>query len=120
MFNEVPWEYMKTMKAKSCDMMLRMVNYILTMPPMYTEHHVGCPINAIFTWPMGTVSGYVAFLDNDVNQYIKNILSMWKGFLLSEDSTRWLNETPKIGWFSKEALEHMPCLTMRQVVLLCR
>ena len=70
MFNEVPWEYMKTMKAKSCDMMLRMVNHILTMPPMYTEHHVGCPINAIFTWPMGTVSGYAAFLDNDVNQYI--------------------------------------------------
>lgn len=108
MFNEVPWQYMQTMVVRNYEVMLRAVNFILTMPPMYTQHHVGCPINAILTWPMGTVSGYAAFLDNDVNCYLKDILSTWKEFLQSEESTRWLDKTPKIGWFSKEAMQNYP------------
>lgn len=108
MFNEVPWEYMKTMIVRNYQVMLRVVNFILTMPPVFTQHHVGCPINAILTFPMGTVSGYAAFLDDDVNTYLKKILTTWKTFLQSEASTLWLNETPKIGWFSDEAMEHVP------------
>ena len=108
MFTQVPWEYMQTMQVRNYEVMLRVVNFILTMPPVYTQHHVGCPINAILTWPMGTVSGYAAFLDDDVNKYLKSILSYWKTFLQSEASTLWLNETPKVGWFSPEAMKETP------------
>ncbi len=82
------------------------------MPPIFTVHHVGCPINAIFTYPMGTVEGYAAFLDNDVNRYIKRILVAWKTFLQSENSALFLNKTPLIGWFSERALEHSNVTSM--------
>lgn len=103
-FLEVPTQYMNTMTIKNYKMMLRAINYIMSMPPVYTKHHVGCPINAILTWPMGTVSGYAAFLDDDVNVYIGAILRKWKEFLQSPYSTKWLNKDPNYGWFGLKAM----------------
>ncbi len=102
MFTEVPPEY--TMIINNYSVMLRVINFIITMPPVFTKHHVGCPINAILTWPMGTVNGYAAFLDDDVNKYIKRILTAWRIFLQSKDSALFLNETPEVGWFSERAM----------------
>ena len=104
MFTDVPPEIAHKMPIHNYKVALHMISFILTMPPIFTEHHVGCPINAILTYPMGTVEGYAAFLDNDVNVYIKGILAAWKGFLQSEDSALFLNKTPLIGWFTDKAM----------------
>ncbi len=76
------------------------------MSPVFTKHHVSCPINVILTWPIGTVNGYTAFLNDDVNKYIKQILTAWRIFLQSKDSTLFLSDTLKIGWFSDTAMAH--------------
>ena len=104
MFGEVPHQY--KLLIDNYRVMLRVINFIITMPPVYTKHHVGCPINAILTWPMGTVNGFAAFLDNDVNKYIKDILTAWRIFLQSKDSVLFLTDAPGVGWFSDRAMSN--------------
>lgn len=107
MFYQVPHKYKKTMYVKNYHVFLRALNFILTNAPIYTQHHVGCPINAILTWPMGTVAGYSAFLDDKLNVYLKDILTSWTLFLQSEDSAKHLDTTPGIGWFCDDAMGKM-------------
>ena len=104
MFNELPYEYIKTMFVRNYRILLRVISYLITMPPIFTKHHVGCPINGVLTWPMGTVSGYAAFLDDEVNAYIGEILSVWKDNLQKPASVKHLNETEPYGWFSPTAM----------------
>ena len=106
MFTNVPPDIEALMPIHNYKVALRFINFIITMPPIFTKHHVGCPINAILTYPMGTVEGYAAFLDNDVNKYVKRILVAWKTFLQSKDSALFLNETPFIGWFCGRAIDN--------------
>ncbi len=104
MFNELPYEYIKTMFVRNYRILLRVMSYLINMPPIFTKHHVGCPINGVLTWPMGTVSGYAAFLDDEVNAYIGEILSVWKDNLQKPASVKHLNETEPYGWFSPTAM----------------
>ncbi len=98
MFAEVPNKppYNKTPTGKpqvrDYQHMLELINAIMTMPPEFnTTGLVGFPINAILDWPMGTVAGYVVFLNERVNKKFKDILDYWKDFLSSSESTSVLN-----------------------------
>lgn len=55
---------------------------------------------AIFDYPMGTASGYAAFLDPDVNKHLKIILNEWGKFLTTSKSAEVLGEH-KQGWFGE-------------------
>jgi phosphatidylserine decarboxylase len=89
--------------------MLELLNTIMTHAPEFDQTGlVGCPINAIFDWSMGTAAGMAAFLNDQVNAQLKRILSAWARFLSSSDSTYVLNDDPRKGWFGADALKAMP------------
>lgn len=83
---------------------LRVLNYLLTTAPSMSDKAermglVGIPINAVLDWPMGTPSGYAAFLDPDINHMLKKVLNAWGEFLKSPKSAYVLDDSPN-GWFS--------------------
>jgi len=67
---------------------------------------VGVPMCAILDYPMGTPSGYAAFLDPDVNKMLKKVLNEWGKLLASPKSAEVLN-THKQGWFGEVAQKDM-------------
>ena len=88
--------------------MLKLLNSILTKAPEFnTSGLVGCPINAILDWPMGTPAGIAAFLDPEVNQQLQKILNQWAVFLDSPDSRYVLTDNTN-GWFGPDAKKAMP------------
>jgi phosphatidylserine decarboxylase len=88
--------------------MLEEMNRVLTSSPEYNETPmVGCPINAILNWPMGTVSGYAVFLNDKVNVQLKRILNVWGEFLKSPASRATLNDDPENGWLGEKAMKKM-------------
>ncbi len=89
--------------------MLEILNTILTHAPEFNRSGlVGCPINAIFDWPMGTTAGCAAFLDERVNAQLKAVLNEWARYLSSSDSTCVLSQDPRRGWFGADAQKAMP------------
>ena len=113
MFSEIPKKYKKTpthkRQVRNYDHMLRLINHILTKAPEFNENElVYFPINAILDWPMGTIGGYAAFLNANVNLHLKNILNEWGVFLKSPESCYVLNEDPRSGWFGEDAMKKMP------------
>ncbi|KAG0229754.1 hypothetical protein BGW42_001357 [Actinomortierella wolfii] len=82
---------------------LRVLNHLLTTAPSWSDKSermglVGVPINALLDWPMGTPSGYAAFLDPDINAMLKKVLNAWGDYLKSPASAYVLNDSPT-GWF---------------------
>ena len=115
MFEEVPrrppYDRDPTGKPQVRDYrhMLQLLNSILTHAPVYDRSGlVGCPINTIFDWPMGTAAGLAAFMNQRVNSQLKKVLNAWARFLGSPDSANVLNEHPHKGWLGADALEAMP------------
>jgi phosphatidylserine decarboxylase len=89
--------------------MLQLLNTIMTHAPEFDQTGlVGCPINTIFDWSMGTAAGMAAFLNERVNAQLKKVLDAWGRFLSSMDSTCVLNEHPHKGWFGADARKAMP------------
>jgi phosphatidylserine decarboxylase len=89
--------------------MLQLLNALLTHAPEYDQTGlVGCPINTIFDWSMGTAAGFAAFLNERVNAQLKEVLNAWGRFLSSSDSTYVLNQHPHKGWFGADAQTAMP------------
>jgi phosphatidylserine decarboxylase len=89
--------------------MLELMNTILTHAPEYNQSGlVGCPINTILDWPMGTAAGFSAFLNPAVNVHLKKILDEWARFLCSGASTHVLSEDSHRGWFGADARRAMP------------
>ena len=89
--------------------MLELFNAIMTRAPEFNESGlVGFPINAIIDWPMGTPSGFAAFLNEKVNAQFRKMLAEWARFLNSSASTYVLSRDPKVGWFSEAAAKDMP------------
>ena len=89
--------------------MLRLLNAIMTHAPEFERTGlVGCPINAIFDWSMGTAAGMAAFLNERVNAQLKKVLNTWARFLASGDSACVLNDHPHRGWFGADARRAMP------------
>ncbi len=89
--------------------MLQLLNTILTHAPEFNRSGlVGCPINTIFDWPMGTAAGFAAFLNGAVNAQLKKILNEWARFLNSSASTYVLSRDPHRGWLGADAMQAMP------------
>jgi phosphatidylserine decarboxylase len=89
--------------------MLQLLNTILTHAPEFNRSGlVGCPINTILDWPMGTAAGFAAFLNDAVNAQLKKVLNEWARFLTSADSTYVLCDDPRRGWFGEGAMQAMP------------
>ncbi|MBV8403173.1 MAG: phosphatidylserine decarboxylase family protein [Gammaproteobacteria bacterium] len=89
--------------------MLQLLNTILRHAPEFDRSGlVGCPINSILDWSMGTAAGMAAFLDARVNAALKKVLNAWARFLSSSDSTYVLSEHPQKGWFGADARQAMP------------
>ena len=91
--------------------MLQVLNYLLTTAPSWSGeaekvHVVGLPINALLDWPMGTASGFAAFLDPKVNAMLKEIINAWGDYLRSPDSTECLGQDSN-GWFSDQGLREL-------------
>ncbi len=93
-------------QVHSYDQMLKLLNHLLTTAPAWSDRShkvglVGLPINALLDWPMGTPSGFAAFLDPQVNMMIKKVLNTWGDYLtspasaevLGNDSHCWFGET---------------------------
>jgi phosphatidylserine decarboxylase len=113
MFTQVPRRYRQdpcgNPQVRDYRQMLELVNTIMTHAPEFDETGlVGCPINAVFDWSMGTAAGMAAFLNAQVNAQLKRILNAWARFLTSRDSAYVLNDDPRRGWFGASALKAMP------------
>jgi phosphatidylserine decarboxylase len=95
-------------QVKTVEKLLGLFNHVLTHAPDYNNTGlVGCPINAILDWAMGTEAGFAAFLNDRVNQQFKKLLNEWGRFLKSADSAAVLNES-SAGWLGRDALAKMP------------
>jgi phosphatidylserine decarboxylase len=89
--------------------MLQLLNTLMTHAPEFDRTGlVGCPINTIFDWSMGTAAGMAAFLNERVNRELKKVLNTWATFLKSEDSAHVLSDHPHKGWLGADALSVMP------------
>ncbi|MDB2385629.1 phosphatidylserine decarboxylase family protein [Polaribacter sp.] len=113
MFTEVPTKYPYNLdptgepQVRDYNQMLDLINAIMSQPPEYNNTGlVGFPINAILDWSMGTVAGYIAFIDPQVNDKFKAILQYWGDFLTSNTSASILNTSPT-GWLNNNALNTM-------------
>jgi phosphatidylserine decarboxylase len=110
MLQQVPHHRSRTHEpqVKTVEQLLRLFNYVLTHAPEYNDTGlVGCPINAILDWAMGTRAGFAAFLNDRVNYQLKKLLNEWGVFLKSADSAAVLNGTSS-GWLGAGALAKMP------------
>ena len=95
-------------QVKTVGKLLELFNYVMTHPPEYNDTvMVGCPINAILDWAMGTRAGFAAFLNDQVNSQLKKLLNQWGVFLKSAESADVLNTT-RSGWLGPSALAKMP------------
>ncbi len=105
-YNKTP---IGTPQVKDYMHMLQLFSAILKTAPEYNETGlVGFPINAILDWPMGTNSGFTAFLNEKVNARLKAILNEWAKFLDSPESCYVLSNDEHNGWFGKDAKKAMP------------
>lgn len=91
--------------------MLQLLNHLLTTAPSWSNRShrvgvVGLPINAILTWPMGTISGFAVFLDPKVNNMLKMILNVWAQYLKSPASAEVLNTGPT-SWFGATGVKDL-------------
>lgn len=113
MFEEIPnkpqyqHDAFKQSTVKNYDEMLTIINHMMTKAPEFNATGlVGCPINAVLNWAMGTKAGYDVFLDPRVNDCFRDILTYWGEFLASDKSAYVLN-TGETGWLSQDALTQM-------------
>lgn len=77
--------------------LLRLINEVLTMAPEFGDQNVTLPLGAILDWTMATSAGFAAYRDPRINEVIRDILTVWSGFLSSEASLYVLNDSPS-GW----------------------
>lgn len=89
--------------VESVELLLRMINEVLTMAPEFGEHTmVVTPLCGILDWTMGTKAGFAAYRDPRVIAMLKKVLQAWCEFLCSGASRYVLNESPA-GWKSAHA-----------------
>ncbi|OJJ96181.1 hypothetical protein ASPACDRAFT_125678 [Aspergillus aculeatus ATCC 16872] len=111
MFGEIPRNRTYATDPTGCPQlrdykhMLEVLNHLITTAPSWNDFShrvglVGLPINAVLDWPMGTPSGYAAFLDPDVNRMLKKVLNAWGDFLRSPESASVLDDSAN-GWFGE-------------------
>ncbi len=88
---------------ESVEQLLTLMNAILTYVPEFEDSaYVGCPLNAILEWCMGTPAGFAAFRHPTVNAQLRKIIGVWCEYLTSEASLHVFNDSPQ-GWKSAAA-----------------
>jgi phosphatidylserine decarboxylase len=91
----------------SVEQMLVLINSVLTYAPEFEDDDmVGCPLNAILDWSMGTRAGFAAFRHPPINCALKAIMAEWCEYLTSEASRHVLNTSSR-GWKCKRARERV-------------
>ena len=98
-------------QVRDYEHMLQLLNHVITTAPSWNDASqrvglVGLPINALLDWPMGTPSGFAAFLDPEVNAMFKKVLNVWAEYLNSPASAEVLGDDSK-GWFSETAVQDL-------------
>ncbi|KAB8072742.1 Phophatidylserine decarboxylase-domain-containing protein [Aspergillus leporis] len=114
MFNEIPRfenDPTKFYNVKNFDEALMVFNKIMFTPPLVMSisssmSAITVPFNAVLNWPANTPSGNEFFLNKDVNEKLRAIISQWGDFLRSPASTAHLNDQPD-GWLSDEYVKKM-------------
>ncbi len=87
----------------SVEQMLNLMNAVLTYVPEFEDSaYVGCPLDAILDWCMGTPAGFAAFRHPPVNAILKKLITVWCEYLTSEASLHVINDSSR-GWKSKAA-----------------
>ncbi|MDR3636794.1 MAG: phosphatidylserine decarboxylase family protein, partial [Isosphaeraceae bacterium] len=99
MIEEVPhYKQYRKRHLENVDQMLGLIDEVIGQAPDYNETGlVGCPLNAVLDWCMGTPSGFAAFRLDSVNAQFRKILRVWCDFLSSPESLYVLNDSPR-GW----------------------
>jgi len=99
MIEQVPHSKPYTKRhLESVDQMLSLIDEVIGQAPEYNETGlVGCPLNAVIDWCMGTPAGFAAFRHDAVNAMFKKVLSAWCEFLNSPASLLVINDSPN-GW----------------------
>ena len=105
MFEEIPQKEPYINEPTGSAQQIRDYEHIFGKTPEWTDAAqsvglVGVPLCAIFDYPIGTPSGYVAFLDPDVNEMQKKVLNEWGKFLKSHKSAEVLDDHT-LGWFDE-------------------
>lgn len=104
MINQVPRtsEY-RARHLDSVEQMLNSTNAVLTYGPEFEDSaYVGCPLDAILDWCMGTPAGFAAFRHPTVNAMLKKVIAAWCEYLTSEASLHVINNSSR-GWKSTAA-----------------
>ena len=92
---------------KSVEQMLALINSVLIYAPEFEDDaFVGCPLNAIVEWSMGTPAGFAAFRHPPINDALTKIMGAWCEYLTSEASAHVINTSAK-GWKCKRARERV-------------
>lgn len=99
MISEVPKaSKYRVRHLNSIEEMLNLMNAVLTYAPEFEDSaYVGCPLDAILDWCMGTSAGFAAFRHPTVNAMLKKIIGALCAYLTSEASLDVINETAR-GW----------------------
>ena len=92
---------------KSLNDLFNQLNNVLTVAPEFnTSMLVGKPILKIIMWTMGSPEGFAAYKNDKINKMFGELLNEWKKFLDSPAS-RYVLNTSKKGWFSKESSKYI-------------
>lgn len=99
-------------QIRDYDHMLQLLNHLMTQAPHWNDKSekvgmVGLPINAVLDWPMGTPSGWAAFLDPDVNAMLKKVLNAWGEYLSSEASAEDVLGDDEKSWLSGHGIQEL-------------
>jgi phosphatidylserine decarboxylase len=87
----------------SIEQMLTLMNAVLTYAPEFEDSaYVGCPLDAILDWCMGTPAGFAAFRHPTVNAMLKRLIAAWCEYLTKGASLHVINDSPR-GWKSEAA-----------------
>ena len=105
MIEQIPTRYQHH-HLKSVDLMLQLLNAVLSKAPLYypkdTYLLAGTPFSAILIWTMGTPAGFAAYRNEKINFMFKRLLWAWCDFLSSRESLYVLNKSPQ-GWMCEQA-----------------
>ncbi|KAG6328123.1 hypothetical protein ID866_10966, partial [Astraeus odoratus] len=97
--------------AKDYVDLLNQFNFILRDPPKFATGAsamvAAVPYYALLSRFCNTPSGFTAFTDPTINDFLRRMLDEWHAFLLTEASTGMLTDKKEGGWFTDVAVNAM-------------
>ncbi|KAJ6534934.1 phosphatidylserine decarboxylase-domain-containing protein [Mycena capillaripes] len=113
MFNQM---FVDENDVPNYERMLQIINKWMQQSPPYLE--IDDSPTLVLTHAMNTHAGFSAFLNKELNGYLKRLFDRWGVYLTSRASANVLH-AEKLGWFSppamKSLMEQFPGLTFEDV-----